>query len=143
MLFLTDPFPTENSAPGSTSTSTIAGGVVGGILAVAVLSATAWFILRRRRRRQKRAGIEFLSPEHSAVAEMAAAPGQLYPDGRPGPALPNHGQPGKYGPAAVAEADSFAYVEADGASRHAELPGTRMDRGSHAAELDGGGALKR
>jgi hypothetical protein len=143
MPFLTDPFPTENATPGSTSPSTFAGGIVGGILAVAVLSAAAWFILRRRRRRQKRAGIEFLSPEQPAVAEMAAAPGQLYPDGRPGPVPPSHGQPGKYGPAAVAEADSFAYAEADGASRHAELPGTRMDRRSHAAELDGGGALRR
>jgi len=129
MLFLTDPLPTKNPTSGSIPASAIAGGVVGATLALAALSAAMWFVLRRRR--QKNAGIEFLPSEQPTVAEMAV-PGDLY----------THGQ-AKSDPAlVVVEADSFAYVEADGESRYAELPAVRMDRRSHESDLDGGSAVR-
>ncbi|KAK1826385.1 hypothetical protein QBC39DRAFT_364592 [Podospora conica] len=132
----------EASSPAGTSAGAIAGGVVGGILALAALGAAVWFLLRRRR--QKKEGISFSPPPaRPDVAEMGA-PGQLYPDGgHPGALPPSYGQPGKYGPTAgVVEADTFAYVEADGSSPYAELSSVRLDRRTFAAELDGASAAK-
>lgn len=130
---------------GPTSPATIAGSVVGAIIALVAISVLTTFLVRRcRRRRQGNAGIEFSAPEQPDIAEMAAAQGRMYSGGPRSELPPGYQAQPKYGPGtAVVEADTFAYAEVDGTSRFSAPPGVRTDRTSHVAELDGGVAPQK